>query len=182
MLKRIALIALIFIGWTSSFAQPVKKDTIPHSVRKATILSLCLPGSGQIYNHTAMPKGKRKAFWKVPLIYAGLGVTGYYLLDNNQLKNSLRTEYNNRINLTGNYNPDWSLYDNQGILTLYSLHQQRRDQFLLGFGLVYLIQVADAAVEAHFVNFDISEDLSFQARPTVMYGMQPGISFSFKFK
>lgn len=182
MLRR-SLTCLVFVvSWLTSTAQPIKQDTTVHSVRKATLLSLCLPGAGQIYNHTAMPKGQRKAFWKVPLIYAGLGVTGYYLLENNRLKNSLRTEYENRTNQTGNYNPEWELYDNQGILTLYAAHQQRRDQFLFGFGLVYLIQVADAAVEAHFARYDISENLSFQARPTVLYGMQPGVLFSFKFR
>src|SRR5690554_7616653 len=52
----------------------VKDST--HSPKKAALLSL-VPGGGQIYNHLAMPKGKKKAFWKIPIIYAGLGATGY---------------------------------------------------------------------------------------------------------
>ena len=53
-----------------------------HSVRKATIYSAVLPGLGQIYNHRAMPKGSKKAYWKVPLIYSGLGASGYFLVFN----------------------------------------------------------------------------------------------------
>ena len=57
-----------------------------HSVKKATIYSAVIPGAGQVYNHLAMRKGKKKAFWKVPLIYTGLAGTGYLVMQNNQLK------------------------------------------------------------------------------------------------
>ena len=43
-----------------------KQDSIkPHSIRTAVLLSAVIPGAGQIYNHIAMPKGKKKAFLKV---------------------------------------------------------------------------------------------------------------------
>ena len=71
-------------------------DTL-HSPKKAMLYSLVLPGAGQIYNHIAMPKGKKKAFWKVPIIYAGLGITTYFILENNKLKNDARAEYEFRI-------------------------------------------------------------------------------------
>ena len=61
-------------------------DMEKHSVRKAAIFSAVLPGAGQVYNHLAMPKGQKKAYWKVPIIYAGLGATGYFALKNNSLK------------------------------------------------------------------------------------------------
>ena len=50
----------------------IAKDTV-HSVKRATILSALLPGAGQVYNSMAMPKGKKHAYWKVPLIIGGLG-------------------------------------------------------------------------------------------------------------
>lgn len=144
------------------------KDTVKvHSVKKAMIFSAVLPGAGQVYNHIAMPKGQKKAFWKVPLIYAGLGATSYFLITNQAQVKSLKNEYNNRLaSLPGD--PQWENYDDQGVLTLFSQYQRNRDLSILGLSLVYLLQVADAGVEAHFVRFDVSRDLSMQIRPTLI--------------
>lgn len=144
-------------------------DTLKiHSPRKALIYSAILPGAGQVYNHMAMPKGKKKAYWKVPLIYAGLGTTTYFLISNQQTQKELKLEYTNRTE-NGFYTEKWIDYDNEGILTLYNQYLNWRDLSILGLAAVYLIQIADAGVEAHFVNFDISEDLSLSVDP-VYYG------------
>lgn len=164
---------------TSPEAIPTK-DTI-HSVRKATLLSAIIPGAGQIYNHTAMPKGKRNAFWKVPIIYAGLGATGYFVLQHNSAQKELKQEYKTR--LAGNLGLEkYQDYDLQGISTLYTQHLNQRDLFIIGFGLVYLVQVIDATVEAHFVSFDISEDLSLNIRPKAFSYNQAGLGLTLSFK
>lgn len=78
------IVAFILIS-SVSFGQDslVSQDSVaPHSIRKAVILSACAPGAGQIYNHMAMPKGQKKAYWKVPLIYAGLGTSTFFLIRN----------------------------------------------------------------------------------------------------
>ena len=173
-----------------SFAQnsndsikPITPDSV-HSVKLATIFSAVVPGAGQVYNHLAMPKGKKKAFWKVPLIYAGLGVTGYFMIQNNVMQKSLKTEYLQResTNFTQTFNPKWEQYDQQGVVQLYEQHLNRRDLFILGFGIVYILQVVDAAVEAHFVRFDISEDLSLRISPTMFNNQTAGLRLSFNFK
>lgn len=157
----------------------VVKDT--HSVKKATILSVVLPGAGQVYNHLAMPKGKKNAFWKVPIIYGGLGATGYMVLKTNFLQKELKKEYKTR--LAGNEGLEkYEQYDLQGIEFLYNQKLNQRDLFILGFALVYLIQVADAAVEAHFVSFDISEDLTLKFSPTYLSANQAGVKMSLSFK
>lgn len=178
-------VAFILILSTSCLFSQVdstslSKDTT-HSVKKAMIFSAILPGAGQVYNHIAMPNGKKKAFWKVPLIYAGLGSSTYFLIKNQMLQKSLKTEYNNRQN--GNtLNPDWEQYDDYGVLVLYNQHLDRRDLSILAVGAIYLLQVADAGVEAHFVRFDISRDLSLNVRPTVLYNRNPGLQLSLNFR
>lgn len=151
-----------------------------HSWKKAAIFSAIIPGSGQIYNHIAMPKGKKKAYWKVPLIYAGLGATTYFAIKNNMLKNDYRSEYESRK--IGNAPSNFLEYDDQSLLTLYTTHRNRRDFAILGIGLVYILNVVDAAVEGHFVNFDISEDLSLSIQPTMYNSSSYGVSFQFKFR
>lgn len=159
------------------------QDTLKvHSVKKAIIFSAVVPGSGQIYNHLAMPKGKKKAYWKVPLIYAGLGTSMYFLLSNNQMQLELKNEYSLRQNDPTYFPVKWQYYDDAGILTLYDKYLKWRDLSILGFSAVYLLQVVDAAVEAHFVNFDVSEDLSMSLRPALMYGYSPGMTLSLNFR
>lgn len=157
-----------------------ERDTT-HSVKKATILSAILPGAGQVYNHLAMPKGKRNAFWKVPLIYAGLGATGYYVLENNSLQRELKKEYKTRI-AGGVGLEKYQDYDLYGIEFLYNQKLNQRDLFIVAFGLVYLIQVVDATVEAHFVSFDISEDLSLKVHPKAFSYNQAGLGLTLSFK
>lgn len=154
-------------------------DTLKsHSPKKAVIFSALVPGSGQIYNHLAMPKGKKKAFWKVPLIYGGLAATGFFLVQNQFLQKELKQEYTNRLN-GGSPDIRWEQFDNEGILTLFRQHQTQRDLSILGLGLVYMLQVVDAGIEAHFVDFDISEDLSIRFRPTLFAGKTIGLSIKF---
>lgn len=154
-----------------------------HSVKKAVVFSAIIPGAGQIYNHIAMPPKKKKAFWKVPLIYAGLGATGYLMLKNNSLQHSLKREYNLReaTNFTQTFDTQWEQFDSQGVLTLYNQHLNQRDLFILAFGAVYIIQIVDAAVEAHFVHFDVSEDLSLNLHPTMMSLTNPGLKLTLNF-
>lgn len=184
---KLIVIGLLCLFTCNSYAQYMQEnekinDTLKvHSPKKAIILSAVLPGAGQVYNHLAMPKGKKNAFWKVPLIYGGLGVSGYFLLTNQKTQLSLKEEYNNRQN-NNPLDPKWDLYDDQGVLTLYNQYLDWRDLSILGFSAVYLLQIIDAGIEAHFVNFDISEDLSLSIRPAFLGKNNVGMSLNFNFR
>jgi hypothetical protein len=161
----------------------VVKDT-SHSPRKATLYSALLPGAGQVYNHLAMPKGKKKAFWKVPLIYAGLGVTGYFALQNNIEQRKLKQEYTYRIE-NGTPNPentDLFQYDNQSVLILYQNAERSRDLMIFAFIAVYALNILDAHVSAHFVNFDVSKDLTLNIRPSLQQLNSPGLALTLNFR
>ncbi len=184
---RLLLISILIAISFSSLGQEdstVVQDTVTHSVRKATVLSAALPGAGQVYNHIAMPKGKKKAFWKVPLIYAGLGAMGYFIINNQTEVLALRKQYN----LLDSGQPqsadsDYLIYgtDQSALLTLHDQRARSRDFAIIGFVAVYAVQVLDAAVEAHFVNFDVTEDLSLRLSPSIITPQAAGIKLSLNF-
>lgn len=161
----------------------VVKDT-SHSPRRAALFSAVLPGAGQVYNHLAMPKGKKSAFWKVPIIYAGLGVTGYFAIQNNIEQRKLKNEYTYRLE-HGSPNPDNQdllQYDSQGILTLYQGAERSRDLMIFAFIAVYALNILDAHVSAHFVEFDVSEDLTLNLRPSLQQLNSPGLALTLNFR
>lgn len=180
------LVAVLCLAFHASIHAQVA-DTLravpdtTHSIKKAILFSAVLPGAGQVYNHLAMPKGQKKAYWKVPLIYAGLGTTAYLMYKNNALKNDLRSEYESRK--AGNDpSAQFPEYDDTGLLTLYSTSRTRRDLCILGFGFIYILNVVDAGVEAHFVSFDVSEDLSLSFHPALLPGFTPGFGARLNFR
>jgi hypothetical protein len=176
-------IALVSCSSLAQDSTMVASDTIkPHSIKKAVIFSAVLPGAGQIYNHLAMPKGQKKAFWKVPLIYASLGSSTFFLIRNQLQQKRYRQEYTNRQNPLYEIPSEYLPYDDQGILTIYNQYLDWRDLSILAVGAFYFLQVVDAGVEAHFVSFDVSEDLSLSLHPTVMNGFAPGLSLRLNFR
>lgn len=185
-------ILLLFTSFliTFCFYAQVKKDTVIvetkdtiHSPKKAIFYSAIVPGAGQIYNHIAMPKGKKKAYWKVPLIYAGLGATTYFAIENNKVKKAAQTEYRFREDNPGDIeNPAFENLTLDGILSTYNLRIRNRDLMIFGAIIVYGLNILDAGVEAHFVNFDVTNDLSLHIQPTMLNSNTLGMHLSFKFR
>jgi len=125
-----------------------KNTTVVHSPKKASIYSLVLPGAGQVYNHK---------YWKVPIIYGLLGGTGYGFYT-----------FNKDLNATNNYFR--SLYSQGKAPTPLEIDDRntlrnRRDLVGISFVLVYVLQVVDATVDAHFYKFDINQKLSLGMDP-----------------
>ena len=161
----------------------LKKDSISHPYKKAMLYSACLPGTGQIYNSLHSTVGPKKAFWKVPLICTAMGTAGYFLVSNQMTQKSLREEYTFRINNTNQTNNQtWETYDNQAILTLYRQYLDWRDLSILGLAAIYFIQIADAGVEAHFLNFNVNDNLSIHVHPALMNHKTAGIQLKLSFR
>jgi hypothetical protein len=150
---------------TFTAQKPVKNSALDslYPYKKAALCSTLLPGAGQIYNSIQSSK-RKNAYWKVPLIYAGLGATSFLLIQNQKTVNSIKTEYAAR-QIGPAQNAVWMDYDNFALIALYDQYARFRDLSILGVGAVYLFQILDAAVEAHFLRFDVSKDLSLQFMP-----------------
>jgi len=157
-----------------------------HSPKKAVLLSVIIPVSGQVFNHFHFEKGQKgrnNIYWKLPLFYSAIGYTAFSLINNQNIQKELKKEYNYRINNNGQIlNEEWVNYDTQGVLSLTKDYESKRDLSILVFGAAYLIQIIDAGIEAHFVNFDISQDLSLQLRPKLLSQNTVGLGLKLNFK
>lgn len=154
-----------------------------NSPRKAAIRSAIIPGWGQIYN---------KKYWKAPIVWGALGVTGYIFVDNLHTYQDLKFAYAAKYKTTLNP-PDSSDYDQIkdqykpiGLESLKAGRDQFRqyvDYAAVFFILFWALNVVDATVDAHLKAFDISPDLSLKVKP--MYNplvKAGGVSFVFNFK
>jgi heme oxygenase len=62
-------------------------------------------------------------------------------------------------------------------------YRYNRDLSYIGIGAVYILQLVDAAVDAHFFDFKITDDLSLNIQPTYQFvGSIPSSQLLFTFK
>lgn len=127
-----------------------------HSPRKASIYSAVLPGLGQIYNHK---------YWKVPIVYAGFGGLIYGIIYSGDHYNFYKEKYK--------YMLDNNLSEYEGIsirqAEVYKdFHRRWRDLFAIGTAGFYVLQIIDATVDAHLINYDISEDIALVVDPEIL--------------
>lgn len=137
--------------------------------RRVTVMSALLPGLGQVYNNH---------YWKVPVIYAGIGGFAWMFVANNReynyYRNNLRAIYDDdssTTNITG--------YSDENVQVQKVIYRKRRDLAGIGIAAVYLLNVIDANVSAHLKTFDVSDDLSLQVLPQQgIWPVSGGIAYS----
>ena len=167
-----------------------KKRFVPDSNRSVW-LAMVFPGGGQIYNHK---------YWKLPIVYGGFLGCAYALNWNNQMYSDYSQAYLDIMDddpNTASYEdflpPRYNVEANKDYLTRIfknrkDTYRRQRDLSIFCFIGVYLLSVVDAYVDAELSNFDITDDLSVQVRPTTIdnrqstlrnqaYGLQCSISF-----
>ena len=189
LLRRISLVCialLIFLkpASTQVINETVAVDTtmvnteLAHSPKKAAIYSAVLPGLGQVYN---------KKYWKVPIVYLGLGGLIYFVGWNNdnyvlykqgyidltdtqtdpedilttsylQIKGSERFDLSNSTERT---------QFKDALLKFQNYYRRNRDLLVIFSALFYGLNIIDASVDAHFFDLDLTDDLTFDWKPSV---------------
>ncbi len=150
-----------------------------HNPKLASWLSVVLPGAGQVYN---------KKWWKVPIFYAGLAASSYFIYDFGTKAKTYQTEYRNRMQgKTELLNPDFTSYSDDNVLALKQYYQRNMEFAIAATAIIYVLNIIDASVDAHLFYFDISEDLSMQMTPyiapaTTFQSGNAGMSMVFKLK
>jgi len=161
----------------------VVEDTItekqaydPLAPARAAFYSAVLPGLGQADN------GK---YWKIPLIYAGIGTGVYFYIKNNTDYNRFRDAYKRRL---AGYTDDefygsgsTPLISNNRLIDAQKSTQRNKNVSIivsLGF---YLLNIIDANVDAHLKQYDISDDLSITPKLNTTNITQPSYGLSFRY-
>jgi hypothetical protein len=157
--------------------QPIQTDgeveEEVHSPKKAAIYSAVLPGFGQAYN---------KKYWKIPLVYGGFAAFGYFIGFNNknyQVSKNAYSDLTDEDPSTDSYmeleqiiyynldNPSEVENLKNGLLRRQDYYRRNRDLLVILTIGFYGLNIIDASVDAHFFNWDISDDLALRWQPTL---------------
>jgi hypothetical protein len=164
-----------------NLTQKTKDEKFTFNPRKAIIHSAIIPGWGQITN---------RKIWKVPIVYSALGTTSYLFFRNLRQYRDSKNAYILATDgdPTNDYlikQPYFTVKDQpERIKTFRNEVRQNVDYCVLYFVLFWGLNVADAAVDAHLKNFDISDNLSLDIKPSLspsVQGVIGGIGLTLNF-
>ncbi len=136
------------------------------------MLSATLPGLGQVYN---------RRYWKVPIIYAGFGTLAYFLNVNNTEYQKWRKAYIARVDGNPNTVDGFPLHSTDVMERAMNYYRRNLEvTYLLG-AVLYILNILDANVDAHLMDFDVREDLNMRMGPLDMdhRGGVPGTGLTF---
>lgn len=220
----------VYVADSTDLEDTVKAPKQPfqwrHNPKVASLLSLALPGAGQVYNGS---------YWKVPIFWGILATFGYLATDNATAYRDYRDAYILLVDTSNSqyaqkYKSNWirdyqQVYQGQSAIAGQNdeesrelafnaiqdrrptdilewgdefeannrtrlqnrrdFHRRNRDWMYVFLGLTYLCNVLDAAVDAHFHSFDVSDNISMKLTPHIQMAFaQPtmgvGVKLSFK--
>lgn len=157
----------------------VRKAIDPLRPSKAAFYSALFPGLGQAYN---------KRYWKVPIVWGAIGAGVYFYVRNDKQFDRYRDAYKNR--LAGFKNDefygsgDTPLISDEGLIRAQDQFRRNKElSLLITFGL-YALNIIDANVDAHLLQFNVDENLSLS--PHYQYNEMEntsdlGLTLNFKF-
>ena len=143
-----------------------------HSPTIATLFSTFLPGLGQSYN---------KKYWKVPIVYAAIGIPLYFVVSNNREFKRFKTAYGLRIDGDALTVDEFEgTLSEAAIKSNLDYHQRNKDLAGIFVGLFYVFNIVDAAVDAHLFNFPKNDNLSFNLQPDIQMTNNNELSKGFR--
>ena len=151
----------------------------PLAPSKAAFYSAIFPGMGQAYN---------KKYWKVPIVWGALAIPAYYYQINNSDYKRYRTAY--RLRKAG-LQDEFTLDNGTEVISLTTLEtaqetlQENRVFSLLSGIILYVLQILEASVNAHLLQFNTDDNLSlrptFMADPVKFEAPTVGLKFKYTF-
>ena len=169
----------------------VSTSTFQPDPEKSVWLAAVVPGLGQIYN---------RQYWKVPIIYGGAMGLAYGITWNDRRYVDYRKGYVDLLDTDPNTNyfiyllPEGVTLDSSNksyytriFKTKLDTYRRNRDLCIIASGVLYLLSIVDAYVDAQMFDYDISPDLSLEVTPTViapssLYEQDSSVGLSCKLK
>lgn len=124
----------------------------PLSPAKAAFYSAIVPGLGQAYN---------RRYWKIPIVYGALATSMYYYSINNSRYKRVRSAF--KLRAVG-LDDEFSEFSDASLETFQKSLKQNRDTSLLTFLGLYALQILEASIDAHLLQFNISDKVSFDPK------------------
>ena len=183
-LKYIALSICLFLSFqvkaqeeiSLKSADTTKAIINPNTPAKAAFYSALVPGLGQAYN---------KKYWKIPIVYIGLGIGIYSYTWNQGKYHNYRDEYKRR--LAGTADPNHAIYGGKSddwVIRGQKFHQRNRDLSALITAGIYILNIVDANVDAHLMQFNVNDNLSVKPdlnQNEIDYKFNYGLTLTYNF-
>jgi len=143
---------------------------------KAGLYSAVLPGLGQYYN---------KKYWKIPIVWGGIGTGIGITLWNDKQYKRYRTAFVAELNGLPHEFSDIPGISAEALGRTQDRAKRQRDYAIAITGLMYILNIVDAVVDAHL--YEGRHDADLALKPTIIYdefgnqNTKAGLSLNFKF-
>lgn len=140
---------------------------------KAAFYSAVIPGLGQAYN---------KRYWKIPLVYGALLTPLYYYSTNNTEYKRFRRAFRQRA--AGEVDEFDGLFSTEALESAQTTLRQNRDTSMALFIGFYALQILEASIDAHLLQFNISDKVTMTpnlGRKRFQHQDYTALSFNFNF-
>ncbi|MBH1959309.1 MAG: hypothetical protein I8H68_04295 [Flavobacteriia bacterium] len=153
-----------------------RDSTMKYNPTKAGLYSAVLPGLGQYYN---------KKYWKIPIVWGGIGTGVGVVLWNQKQYNRYRDAFIAQLNGQPHEFSDIPGISAEALGRTQDRAKRQRDYAIAITGLVYILNIVDAVVDAHL--YEGRKDPDLALKPTVIYdefgkqNSKAGLSLSYNF-
>lgn len=146
------------------------------SPTKAGLYSAVLPGLGQYYN---------KKYWKIPIVWGAIGTGVGITLWNDKQYRRYRNAFVSELNGQPHEFSDIPGITKEILGNTQDRAKRQRDYAIAVSGLIYILNIVDAVVDAHL--YDQKHDPDLAIKPAIIYdefgtqNAKAGLSFNYKF-
>ncbi len=143
---------------------------------KAGLYSAVFPGLGQYYN---------KKYWKIPIVWGAVGTGVGIIVYNDKQYRRYRTAFLAELNGQPHEFDDLPYVDATVLGNTQDRAKRQRDYAIAITGVLYILNIVDAVVDAHL--YDQKKDPDLAIKPTIIYddlgvaNGKAGLSLSFRF-